>query len=128
MSGGGARRMFVCLDVRDIARSMEFFVSLGFRFDPRFTDQSAACLIVNREACAVLLGESLWRNVPRFGGAVGFTCKSRQEVDDIRSRVEAAGGTICQPVMDLGSLYCARFCDLDGYLWEAVWTAVNWRN
>jgi hypothetical protein len=38
-------QIFVNLPVRDLARSVEFFGELGYRFDPRFTDANATCMI-----------------------------------------------------------------------------------
>ena len=119
------RRMFVCLPVRDIVRSMAFFASLDFRFDPSLTDRCAACVIVNPNAYAILLDASSWREGPtslRFSGIVGISCQSRQEVDEFRAKAILAGGSVNQPVLDLGFLYSAAVCDLDGYTWEAVWT------
>jgi predicted lactoylglutathione lyase len=31
----------------DLRTSVEFFTSLGFTFDPRFTDDKATCMIVS---------------------------------------------------------------------------------
>jgi predicted lactoylglutathione lyase len=33
--------MFLNLPVRDSKRSVDFFTTLGFTFDPRFTDENA---------------------------------------------------------------------------------------
>lgn len=61
MGGANPSRMFVSLPVRDLKRSMEFFASLGFQFDSRFTDDRAACMIVNHRAHAILLIEQFFR-------------------------------------------------------------------
>jgi predicted lactoylglutathione lyase len=120
------RRMFICLPVRSLARSMAFFASLNFRFDPSLTDGCAACVIVNPNACAILLQESSWYEGPaklsRFSGIVGISCASREEVDEFCAKAIAGGGSVNRPALDLGFLYSAALCDLDGYTWEAVWT------
>ena len=36
---------FVNLAVRDLKKSMAFFSSLGFGFNPKFTDDNAACMV-----------------------------------------------------------------------------------
>jgi len=118
--------MFVCLPVRDLARSMTFFASLSFRFDPDLTDHCAACLIVNPNACAILLDASSWCEEPtsqsRFSGIVGISYQLRRDVDEFRAKAILAGGSVPRPTLDLGFLYSAAICDLDGYTWEAVWT------
>jgi predicted lactoylglutathione lyase len=36
---------------------MDFFSNLGFTFNPRFTDDKAACMVVSDEAFVMLLTE-----------------------------------------------------------------------
>ena len=50
-------KIFVNLPVRDLARSVEFFAKLGYRFDPRFTDENATCMIIGDDIFAMLLLE-----------------------------------------------------------------------
>jgi Bleomycin resistance protein-like N-terminal len=45
------------LPVRDLGKSMDFFSNLGFTFNPRFTDDKAACMVVSDEAFVMLLTE-----------------------------------------------------------------------
>ena len=44
------RLIFVNLPVADLRRAMAFFGELGFAFDERFTDESAACMVVSDQA------------------------------------------------------------------------------
>lgn len=39
-----SRKIFVNLAVRDLKQSMNFFSKLGFGFNPKFTDDKAACM------------------------------------------------------------------------------------
>ena len=50
MAQQNARKMFVNLAVRDLKRSKEFFSALGFSYNPKFTDDKAACMVVSDEA------------------------------------------------------------------------------
>lgn len=38
-----ATQIFVNLPVKDLKRSVEFFTRLGYKFDPKFTDENATC-------------------------------------------------------------------------------------
>ena len=40
---------------------MEFFSRLGFEFNPQFTDEKAACMIVSDEAYVMLLNEPFFK-------------------------------------------------------------------
>src|ERR1700709_2132126 len=55
------RQIYVNLAVKDPKRSMEFFGRLGFEFNPKFTDEKAACMIVNESAYVMLLGEPFFQ-------------------------------------------------------------------
>ena len=52
-----SRKLFVNLAVSDLKKSMEFFSKLGFEFNPKFTDDKAACMILSEEAFVMLLRE-----------------------------------------------------------------------
>jgi uncharacterized protein len=39
-------KIFVNLAVKDLDRSKAFFQRLGFTFNPQFTDETAACMVV----------------------------------------------------------------------------------
>ena len=48
-------KIFVNLPVKDLDRSMEFFKTLGFTFNPQFTDETAACMVISDDIYAMLL-------------------------------------------------------------------------
>jgi len=54
------RKVFVNLPVKDLKRSMEFFGKLGFTFNPQFTDENAACMVIGEDNDSMLLA----RNAP----------------------------------------------------------------
>ena len=55
------RLLFVNLPVRDLKKSMEFFSVLGFEFNPKFTDDNAACMIVSEDAFVMLLAQPFFK-------------------------------------------------------------------
>ena len=40
------KQIFVNLPVKDLDRAKEFFSKLDFTFNPQFTDENAACMII----------------------------------------------------------------------------------
>ena len=125
-----ARRMFVNLCVRDVAKSMAFFGVLGFRFDPKFTDDNAACLIVNDSASVMLLAEPFFRTFTKrepcdtrshTEGLFALSCDSRAEVDAMVHRAVDSGGSYAMEPIDHGFMYGWSFYDLDGHHWEVLW-------
>ena len=50
-------QIFVNLPVKSLDRSVEYFAKLGYRFDPRFTDANATCIVIGEGIFAMLLVE-----------------------------------------------------------------------
>lgn len=125
-----SREMFVNLPVRDLKKSMEFFAALGFAFNPQFTDENAACMIVSDKAWVMLLARDFFRTFTsreladparQTEGIFALSCQSRQEVDDLLKKAVAAGGQDAKHSRDHGFMYFASFYDLDGHHWEVLW-------
>jgi predicted lactoylglutathione lyase len=49
------RQIFVNLPVKDLERSKRFFQSLGFAINPQFSDDKAACVVVEEGSIHVML-------------------------------------------------------------------------
>ncbi len=126
------RMMFVNLPVRDLGRARDFFGRLGFAFDPRFTDEKAACMVVSELGCVMLLDERFFRRFTRrepcdtsrlIEGLVALSCESRAEVDAlVRAALDAGGAPAMEPV-DRGFMYEWSFHDPDGHQWAVLWLA-----
>ncbi len=122
-----ATRLFVNLPVQDLNRSMEFFRALGCSFDPRYSDQTAACMILSEDAYVMLLTRDKFREFSPHSIAdtrestevlLALSRDSREEVDETIRRALDAGGTSFREGMDLGSMYGQSFQDPDGHVWE----------
>ncbi len=124
------RMMFVNLPVGDLGRAKAFFEKLGFSFNPRFTDDRAACMIVSDVAHVMLIDEAFYRTFTRRElcdttrqneGLVAFSCRSRAEVDAlVRTAVEGGGSRAMEPI-DHGFMYERSFYDPDGHHWAVLW-------
>ena len=100
MAANNSRKIFVNLAVRELKRSMEFFSSLGFEFNPKFTDDKAACMIVNDEAYVMLLTEPFFKTFTKkeicnanshTEGLFALSCESRAEVDEMVKKASRGG-------------------------------------
>jgi predicted lactoylglutathione lyase len=125
-----SRKIFVNLPVRDLNKSMAFFSTLGFEFNPKFTDENAACMIISQEAFAMLLTEPFFKTFTRrepcdttryTEGLFALSCDSRAVVDEIVKKAIAAGATHAMDPQDHGFMYGWSFYDLDGHHWEIFW-------
>jgi predicted lactoylglutathione lyase len=130
MTAKPTRQIYINVAVRDPHRSKEFFSKLGFEFNPKFTDEKAACMIISEQAFVMLLGEPFFKTFTRRGlcnttketeGIFAFSCVSRAEVDDLVKKAVAAGGKHAMDPQDHGFMYSWSFYDLDDHHWEVLW-------
>ena len=128
------RQIFVNLPVRNLEASKAFFTKLGFEFNAQFTDDKAACMIVNEDAYFMLLTEPFFKGFTkkeicdtssRTEGLFAYSCESREAVDDAVKAALAAGGTHAMDPQDHGFMYSWSFYDLDGHHWEVLWMDPN---
>ena len=123
------KQIYVNLAVDSIPKSRAFFESLGLTFNPQFSNDSGACLVLGDNIFAMLLTKEF------FGGFTAkpivdarqgtemllcLSCESRAEVDAMVAAALAAGGTAPRPPVDHGFMYGHGFEDLDGHIWELV--------
>jgi uncharacterized protein len=130
MKTNNSRKMFVNLAVHDLKRSMDFFGRLGFQFNPQFTDDKAACMVVNDDASVMLLSEPFFKTFTKreicdtrsqTEGLFALSCSSRAEVDEFVNKALANGGRRAMDPQDHGFMYGWSFYDPDGHHWEVLW-------
>ena len=130
MADNRSRKLFVNLAVRDLKTSMAFFSGLGFAFNPTFTDDNAACMIVSDDAYVMLLTEPFFRGFTKrelcdttrqTEALLALSCRDRAEVDELVNKAVAAGGSHAMDPQDHGFMYAWSFYDPDGHHFEVVW-------
>ncbi|HEX9817243.1 MAG TPA: VOC family protein [Candidatus Thermoplasmatota archaeon] len=125
-----AAKLFVNLPVKDLKRSMEFFKKLGYSFNPQFTDNTAACMVISEENSVMLLTEKKFQGFTTKAIAdtkkvtevlIAVSTDSRRAVDEVAKKAVGAGGREARNVEDLGFMYQRAIEDLDGHTWEFFW-------
>ena len=123
-------QIFVNLAVKNLPRSVAFFTRLGYKFDPKFTDENATCMIVAENIFVMLLVESFFKTFTKkelcdatrsTEVLVCLSCESRAKVDDLVAKAIASGGTTPNDSKDYGFMFQHGFQDLDGHLWELIY-------
>src|SRR4051794_27293992 len=83
------RMLFVNMPVADLERSKAFFAKLGFSYNPMFTDETAACMLVGEHAFVMLLSREKFAEFSKLPIAdptthtlalYSFSVSSRDEV------------------------------------------------
>jgi len=93
------KMIFVNLPVKDLHRSMDFFAKMGYTFNPQFTDENAACLVISEDIFAMLLVKDFFKNFIKkeiadttktAGVIISLTTESRAEVDETLAKAIAS--------------------------------------
>lgn len=124
------KMIFVNLPVANLAASIDFYKALGFRNNPHFTDDTAACMVWSEAIHVMLLTHAKWRTFttrpipPTTASEVSLalSCGSRDEVDAMIRAAAANGGTPdINPLQDHGFMYGRDLTDPDGHVWGPMW-------
>ncbi len=84
-------KIFVNLPVKDLNKAKEFFTKLDFKFNPQFTDENAACMIVGENIFVMLLVEKFFKiftkkeicdTTKNTEAIVALSADSKEKVDE----------------------------------------------
>jgi hypothetical protein len=123
-------KIFVNLPVSDLTKTKDFFASLGFSFNPQFTDEKAACMVIGEDIFVMLLVKEFFQTFTKKEVAdasksteaiIALSADSREKVDALIHKAVKAGGSTPNEKRDHGFMYSWGFQDLDGHLWEVIW-------
>lgn len=121
------KQIFVNLAVKDLEKSKTFYSALGYTFNPQFTNEHGAGVVISEGSIYVMLvTEEFIKTLttkqlvnPREAteALISLSCESREEVDDLVAKAVAAGGKAVGEPQDHGFMYDHSFEDLDGHGW-----------
>lgn len=120
-------KIYINLAVKDLQKSIAFFKEIGFTFNPQFTDENAACMIIAENIFAMLVIEKRFKDFTKkeicdarknTEVLLALDVESREKVDEIIQKAVNAGGSIYMEAQDYGWMYSHNFEDLDGHQWE----------
>ena len=122
--------IFVNLPTADVGRATSFFTALGWTINPLFTDENAVCVVIDEDKYLMVLrrdfyagfldGKELGDPATTSLALLAFSLDSREAVDAVIDRAEAAGAKIGR-TQDFGFMYQRQFDDPDGNHFEPFW-------
>ena len=122
--------IFVNLPVTDVARSRKFYEALGYTINERFSDPTAACVVVSDTIFFMILNHERFQGFaskpladPAKGTAVmiALSQDSKAAVDAMTETALKAGGSEPKAAQDTGFMYTRTFHDPDGNVFEPFW-------
>lgn len=129
-----ASKIFVNIPVKDLQKSIRFFEHLGFSFNPQFTDETAACMVISDSIFAMLLTYPKFQQFTKKDIAdatkttevlIALDAENREAVQDMVKKALEAGGSTYDDPQDHGWMYQHSFADLDGHQWEVLYMDMN---
>lgn len=123
-------QLFVNLPAADLSRTKRFFEAIGWSINADFSDDNAACVVIDENAYLMMLTHDFFttftdKPIVDPASAIqvetAFTVESKEAVDAITEKALAAGGREPRPTQDLGFMYSRAFEDPDGNLFSPVW-------
>jgi len=121
---------FINLPVKDLAKTIEFFTTLGFSFNEQFSDENTTCMVISDDSYAMLHAEPVFKSFTQQDITdtsksreviVGLSAESREQVDDLVDKALAGGGQALGEPEDQGFMYMRAFRDLDGHQWSFIY-------
>jgi uncharacterized protein len=126
-----SRMIFVNLPVTDLRRSVAFYEATGATKNPKFSDDTAACMNISETIFVMLLTHDKFRTFTSrpiadrsvVEALMCLSCDSRQAVlDQLEAAVKAGGKPDPTPEQDFGGfMYGRSYEDPDGHIWEVMW-------
>ena len=126
-----AKMIFVNLPVHDLAASTAFYVALGGKVNPQFSDEQSTSLMLSDAIGVMLLTHNRYRQFTQrpIGDArresqalIALSFESRDAVDTTVTRAVAAGGRADpNPIQDHGFMFNRSVEDPNGNVWEIMW-------
>ena len=122
--------VFVNIPVTDVARSRTFYEALGWTINEKFSDPTAACVVVSDTIYFMILNHERFQGFASkpLADPAKFTSVMIAMNRDDRAGVDAtiaaavkAGGVEPKPAQDLGFMYSRSFHDPDGNALEVFW-------
>lgn len=127
------KSLWINLPVKDVSKSKEFFIKIGFTLNTQYgtNDDSASFVVGENGLIIMLFKKALYESfagatVPATlsGAEVLFSidAESPEEVNELAKKVVEAGGQIYgEPGYKDGWMYGCGFIDLDGQRWSILY-------
>jgi predicted lactoylglutathione lyase len=128
------KQVFINLAVKDIERSMNFYIQLGFTINLQFSDAQSKCMVWSETIFVMLMTHDKFQTFTKkpiadtknaIAGLFALSVESPGKVNDIIENGLLAGGTEPMPMIDYGFMQLRKIEDYDGHTWEIFFMDVT---
>lgn len=120
-------KIFVNLSTTDLERARAFYTGLGYDINPMFSDENAACVVLDENVYFMVLTREYFGTFTdkqvadpktHAQALIALSQDSREAVDEVLAKGLAAGGSEPREAQDLGFMYSRDLEDPDGNILE----------
>lgn len=129
-----AKQIFINLAVKDLKKSMDFYIALGFSNNPQFSDDSGKCMVWCENIFVMILTHDKFKafatkpiadTKTNLAGLFSLSVDSIEEVNRILSNGLKAGGIEPSEMKDYGFMQQRTIEDFDGHTWEIFYMDIS---
>jgi len=125
------RSIYINISVKDLAKAIDFYTSLGFEQNLDFSNDDGACIVITDNIYLMVLTKEFFqtftdKDISDSNKAtetiLSISADSKEEVDELADKaVQYAGMPLKEAANELDFMYVRNFQDLDGHMWEVVY-------
>lgn len=128
------KQIFINLVVADLQKSMDFYSTIGFTNNPKFSDESGKCMVWSESIYVMLLTYdkfSIFTKKPisdtknTIAALFSLSLESFDEVNRLMTNGLAAGGIEPSEMKDYGFMQQRTIEDFDGHTWEIFYMDIS---
>lgn len=122
-----SKQIFINLAVKDLQKSLDFYIAMGFQNNPQFSDEMGKCMVWSENIFVMLLTHEKFASfatkpiADTKSAVAGLFALSVDSIDEMNKIMEAglaAGGTEPAEMNDYGFMQQRTLEDFDGHTWE----------
>jgi len=121
------KQVFINLPVKDLTRSSEFYLKMGFTINPQFSDETAKCMVWSEHIFVMIMNHEKFNSFTskpiadtnkNIAAILSLSVESTEIVNKITEQAISAGGKEPVEMKDYGFMQLRTIEDLDGHTWE----------
>lgn len=129
-----SKQIFINLAVKDLQKSMNFYIALGFTNNPQFSDDAGKCMVWSESIFVMLLTHEKFATFAtkpiadtktKLAGLFSLSVDSIDEVNQLVNHGIKAGGIEPTEMRDYGFMQQRTLEDFDGHTWEVFYMDIT---
>ena len=129
-----AKQIFINLAVKDLDKSMEFYIQMGFINNPQFSDNTAKCMVWSDNIFLMIMTHDKFNTFAtkpiadtknNLAGLFSLSVDNIDEMNKITNEAIRVGGSEPNEMRDYGFMQQRTIEDFDGHTWEIFYLDTN---